>query len=59
MKGDLNFDGKISREDLDVLKRIIASAESLADKADVNGDGVVNVKDIAVLKKILKKIEEI
>lgn len=56
MIGDINNDGIINAEDIEVLKRIVASAEG-NQNADVNGDGVVNAKDIAALKKIIKKAE--
>lgn len=55
MIGDVNYDGVINADDLDTLKRIVASAEGI--NADVNGDGVINMKDIAALKKIIAKVE--
>ena len=56
MIGDVNNDGIIDVEDLEALKRIVASAEN-QQNGDVNGDGVVNAKDIAALKKIIRKVE--
>lgn len=51
-KGDLNFDGEVSDDDLEKMVRLIILGMYEAN-ADLNGDGVVNVADIVELVKII------
>ena len=51
-KGDLNFDGEVSDDDLEEMVRLIILGMYEAN-ADLNGDGVVNVADIVELVKII------
>lgn len=51
-KGDLNFDGEVSDDDLEKMVRLIILGMYEAN-ADLNGDGVVNVADVVELVKII------
>ena len=51
-KGDLNFDGEVSDDDLEKMVRLIILGMYEAN-ADLNVDGVVNVADVVELVKII------
>lgn len=44
--GDVGSDGKIDRNDLDIIKTSIINGEDIY---DLNGDGVVNVTDLSIV----------
>ena len=51
-RGDINDDGKVDAEDLELLRRIIVSMpvnSVVRWAADINGDGVVNAIDLVML----------
>lgn len=51
-RGDINDDGKVDAEDLELLRRIIVSMpvnSAVRWAADINGDGVVNAIDLVML----------
>ena len=53
-KGDINDDGKVDAEDLDLLRRIIVSLpddSAVHWAGDINGDGKVNAADYVLLAK--------
>lgn len=50
--GDINMDGYINQEDVDLLEAAWLSTPSSPNwnpAADLNGDGIVNAKDLAIL----------
>ena len=53
-KGDVNGDGKIDQEDLELLINQTLGTEDVTDGSDVNGDGEVNDLDAAYLKLMLE-----
>ena len=53
-KGDVNGDGKIDQEDLELLINQILGLEEPTENSDVNGDGEVNELDAAYLKLMLE-----
>ncbi len=53
-KGDVNGDGKINQDDLDLLIDQILGLEETTETSDVNGDGEVNDLDAAYLKLMLE-----
>ena len=53
-KGDVNQDGKINEEDLELLINQILGLEEADENSDVNGDGEVNDLDAAYLKLMLE-----
>jgi hypothetical protein len=57
IKGDLNFDGLVTRRDLRLLSRHISRIELLSgevlNNADINSDGNVNSQDVRDFAKIL------
>lgn len=65
IKGDLDDDGRITQDDLDILGKYIAG-HPIADisplpeyvflwRADVNDDGVVNILDLAALAALVEE----
>ena len=57
LKGDLNYDGLIDTNDLNILKGYLASNVSLSNTqmflADLYEDGIINVRDLKILKLII------
>lgn len=53
-KGDVNGDGKINEEDLELLINQVLGLEEVNENSDVNGDGEVNDLDTAYLKLMLE-----
>ena len=53
-KGDVNGDGKIDQDDLDLLISQVLGLEETTENSDVNGDGEVNDLDAAYLKLMLE-----
>ncbi len=53
-KGDVNGDGKIDQDDLDLLINQVLGLEETTENSDVNGDGEVNDLDAAYLKLMLE-----
>ena len=53
-KGDVNGDGKINEEDLELLINQVLGLEEVTENSDVNGDGEVNDLDTAYLKLMLE-----
>ena len=53
-KGDVNGDGKINEEDLELLINQILGLEEVNENSDVNGDGEVNDLDAEHLKLMLE-----
>ena len=53
-KGDVNGDGKINEEDLELLINQILGLEEVTENSDVNGDGEVNDLDAEQLKLMLE-----
>lgn len=49
IRGDLNVDGTVNIDDIDLMSRGWLSGQSAADIEPVGGDGVVNFLDFAVL----------
>ena len=54
---DLNGDGKVSDEDLDVLRLALLGGDT-TDKYDVNGNGRVDICDIVRLKKVVDELNQ-
>lgn len=57
MKGDVNGDGKVDRNDLDLLQRYqigLVDSVPCPKNADVNGDGRITLTDISRLEIMLK-----
>ncbi len=46
--GDVNWDGVIDSEDLDLLKAAFGKSAEEAPECDLNGDGTVDMKDIFI-----------
>ena len=65
IKGDLDDDGRITQDDLDILGKYIAghAIEDISPlpeyvflwRADVNEDGVVNILDLAALAALVEE----
>jgi len=53
-KGDVNQDGKINQEDLELLINQVLGLEETTENSDVNGDGEINDLDVAYLKLMLE-----
>lgn len=53
-KGDVNGDGKIDQDDLELLINQILGLEETNDASDINGDGEVNDDDAVYLKMLLE-----
>ena len=53
-KGDVNGDGKINQEDLELLIDQILGLEEPNENSDINGDGEVNDSDAVCLKLMLQ-----
>lgn len=57
-KGDVNLDGKVSKEDAALLKQALLNGETLSEEqtktADMNADGLVNGLDYLILKVLLE-----
>ena len=53
-KGDVNGDGKIDQDDLDLLINQVLGLEETTENSDVNGDGEVNDLDAAYLELMLE-----
>lgn len=57
--GDVNGDGKLTQEDVDLIKNYDAGTGSLTDdekkRADVNGDGDVDAGDSVMISQLLLK----
>ncbi len=53
-KGDVNGDGKINQEDLELLVKQILGTEEANEASDINGDGEVDDLDAAQLKVMLE-----
>ena len=52
--GDLNYDGKINNDDLDLLRRYVEDNNSViidTDLADLNGDETIDESDVILLAK--------
>ena len=51
--GDLNGDGEITSEDIDLLEQYISNGIEKVNTAvtDINGDGIISTKDVIELKK--------
>ena len=56
-KGDVNSDGKITDDDIDLLDqwlvRRLGDNDIVLDNADINMDGKVNILDLIILKNKL------
>ena len=53
-KGDVNGDGKIDQDDLELLINQVLGLEEATENSDVNGDGEVNDLDVAYLRLMLE-----
>lgn len=53
-KGDVNGDGRIDQEDLELLINQVLGLEEETENSDVNGDGEVNELDVAYLNLMLE-----
>ena len=53
-KGDVNSDGKIDKEDLELLINQVLGLEEPNENSDVNGDGAVDELDATYLKLMLE-----
>ncbi|MBR7042128.1 MAG: cadherin-like beta sandwich domain-containing protein [Bacilli bacterium] len=53
-KGDINGDGKIDEEDLELLIKQVLGEEEATEESDINGDGEVNDLDAVELKNMLE-----
>lgn len=57
--GDVNGDGKLTQEDVDLIKKYDAGTVSLTDaekkRADVNGNGDIDVNDSLMISQLLLK----
>lgn len=54
--GDLNYDGKINNDDLDLLRRYVEDNNSViidTDLADLNGDETIDESDVILLAKAI------
>jgi len=55
--GDVNLDGKLTKEDVDLLYSHVSGSKTLTGQAlknaDYNKDGIVDMKDVSVLKKVI------
>ncbi|MCH5304680.1 MAG: dockerin type I repeat-containing protein, partial [Ruminococcus sp.] len=60
VKGDVDFDGKVSISDVTTLQKYIAKSAELDDdkllNADFNGDGEINISDVTAIQKHIAKI---
>lgn len=52
IKGDLNYDGKLSSLDLVIQKKVVLGCVNITDTSigDLNGDNLLNVLDVIILK---------
>ena len=57
MAGDINSDGKVDKNDVDLLQQYLNRYDvTIAeDNTDVTGDGVINMKDIVLLQQYINK----
>ena len=47
--GDLDLDGKVTLDDVNLVSKILDGLESPCSRADVNGDGIVTSKDVDLI----------
>ena len=53
LRGDLNLDGAVNRQDAGILLAyLLGSGTAPADRADLNADGKLNAADLTILKQI-------
>ena len=55
---DLNGDGRINREDLEIILRSLGTKEGqhrYDPRADVNGDGIVNRQDVEIELEAIRR----
>ncbi len=60
--GDINEDGTITQDDLNLLEKHVSEASLLTTEqsiknADVNGDGTINALDMSILSKMIERGE--
>lgn len=58
VRGDVNGDGKVNIDDINVVASHIKGKKILGDisVADLNGDRIVNITDITILSAIIKGV---
>lgn len=57
LKGDVNYDGVVNNDDVELLKRVLVGEDVEYDfnNADMNGDGKITVTDVSQLKMLVEK----
>ena len=56
LRGDVNGDGALDDNDVDMLSDVVMGNEEKNNRCDVNADNVINVADIVALVDLVKTI---